>query len=97
MKDSASLCSELEQPGDRVHAVAELVRLRAQGVRDAAGAAELARQVLELRAVPQRHHRADATAPHVERLPVEHEDATGPQHDLVLALCRTGQHVVQPR
>jgi hypothetical protein len=54
--------AQLDEPGDHVEAVRGLVRLGAQGVSERADGAQLARQRLDLRAVAQRHHRADAPA-----------------------------------
>ncbi len=53
------MIAELDQPGERVHAVRELVLLGAQRVGECVDAVEFADQRLQLGAVAQSDHRAE--------------------------------------
>ena len=75
--------AELDQPGDRVQLVRELMRLRAQRVREATNAVELTQDPFELGPVAERDHRADRLAPNHRRHPVRNEDAIPREQHLV--------------
>ena len=77
-KRTASSASPISmRPGDGVQPVAELVRLRPQGVGDVPGEVELPAQLQQLRAVAQRRHRADRPTAAGDRQPVEDQHPPG--------------------
>jgi hypothetical protein len=88
--------AQLREPGDRVQAVRELVRLRPQGVGDVTGGVEAVLQRRQFRAIPERDDGADGGAVDHHRHPVEHEHAGAVQHDLVGAGRAAGEDVQQP-
>jgi hypothetical protein len=88
--------AELDQAGDGVQAVGELVRLRPQRVGGASVGVQLLLQRHELGPVPQCHDRADRVVVQGDRHPVHDQHAALAQHDLVAALGAAGQHVLQP-
>src|SRR5712691_1348638 len=85
--------AELDQARDRVELVRELVRLRPEGVREAANAIELAEHSLELGPVTERHDGTDGLAPHHRGHAVRDEDAVPGEQHLVAAAAVAGQDV----
>ena len=91
------IVTDLDQPGDGVQLVAELVSLRAEQVRRAAEGAQLAFDLGQLRAVPQGGHRPDRAAVVHDRHPVQDEHPTGADDDLVgVVLPGVGQDIAEP-
>jgi hypothetical protein len=85
-RDRVVVPAELDQARDHVQPVRELVLLRAQRLCEPAHVAELTQEIFELRAVAQRHDRADRPAAHGDRHPVDDEHPVPDEHDLIGAL-----------
>ena len=85
--------AELDQAGDHVQAMRELVLLGAERVGEAADVVQLPQQGLELGAVAQGDDRADVTAAHVDRHAVDDEHAVVHEHDVVGTFDAPGEHV----
>jgi hypothetical protein len=83
--DRLVVAAELEQPGHGVHAVGELVRLRAHRVGQVAHAPELAHEPLELGAVAQGDDRAEVALVVAHGHPVGDQDAVAVNEQQVVA------------
>ena len=82
--------AELDQAGDHVQAVGGLVGLGAERVGQRLHRAELARERLDLGAVAERDHGADAAAVALDRAAGGQQDAVaGDQRRVVLELLRS--------
>jgi hypothetical protein len=78
--DDLVVLADLDEAGDGVEAVAELVGLRPQHLRHVGHRVELALQAEQLGAVAQRRDPADQPVPRADRHAVEHQDAVADRH-----------------
>src|SRR5947208_9599966 len=83
--------AELDETGDRMQLVRKLVRLRAERVREAANAVELAENSLELGPVAERDDGADRLASDDGGHAVRDEDAVSSEQHLIGAATAAGQ------
>ena len=91
--DGVVVTAELDQAGDYVQTVRELVLLRPQRVGQRADVVELAQQRLELRPVAERDDCAHVASPHGDRHPVRDEHAVVDEHDLIRPGHLAAEHV----
>jgi hypothetical protein len=91
------LLADLDEPGDGVELVVELVRLRPQRLGRGPERAEVPFQLRQLRPVAQRRHRAEGPPVLLHRHPVHDEHPVALQDHLVGALDGTGEDVAQAR
>src|SRR6266487_5139266 len=91
--DDLLVFAQLDEAGNRVQPVGELVGLGAQRVGGVAAEVELAAQRGQLGTVAQRGDRTDPPATHYHRHLVEHEDPVVAQDHLVGPGDLAGQHV----
>ena len=83
--DHLVVLADLDQPGDGVQLVGELVGLRPEQLGGAAERADLLLQPGQLGAVPQGGHRAEPAAVLADRHPVHHQHPAAPDDHLVAA------------
>ena len=81
--DRLFLAPKLDEARNRVQPVGEIVRLRAQCLREAAGVVQLAQQALELGPIAEGRDVSNRSAAHHDRHPADHEHAVGRQHDFI--------------
>ncbi|UIJ36015.1 hypothetical protein LVQ62_06470 [Allobranchiibius sp. GilTou73] len=86
---------QLQQSGDGVQPVRELVLLSAQGVGQAALTVQLAAQAGHLGAIPQRHDRAVRAPGHRDGHPVDHQDHVVGEDDVVPFGVPPGERITQ--